>query len=374
MDLEANIRARIEAVLLNDARRYADLRLMAEDDEPLGHDAFDEERNFYQRIISSYRSAVNEVNVLLEENISFLSTFCRIVENIKEKENFPEICSVIVEALLQDLGVEYCSIVLFDEPSPVDEPLHLEGIREDQKLIYIHSDPRLLGSRDFKRAVAALAQESLNPTNIPDVYQDARFDGIDFSCVVRSLACLPIVSFNRAVGALIVSHSLPHSFNDNHTRLFSILSGIISHARLLTGKRPSGTLPAPDAVPGDRQDVTSIVLMNFEQRGADGSMRPLETEAVLGLRSRLAAALEPTDILLLYDEKELLLLAPGVQAHQIPPRVKKLKDAFLDWRTRQAEKMSTVQMSFGFSSCEGSEDIARTLEVASLIMKPDRET
>ena len=49
MNIEDRIRSRIEAILMNDARNYAEIRGMAEGEEPIHEDSFEEERNLYQR-------------------------------------------------------------------------------------------------------------------------------------------------------------------------------------------------------------------------------------------------------------------------------------------------------------------------------------
>jgi hypothetical protein len=72
MEIEDRIRTQIEAILVNDARNYSEIKQMAEDGEPLDASLPTEERNLYHRIINSYRNAVSEVNKLLEENIGSL--------------------------------------------------------------------------------------------------------------------------------------------------------------------------------------------------------------------------------------------------------------------------------------------------------------
>ena len=151
MEIEDRIRTQIEAILVNDARNFSEIKKMAAEDEPLEADVLTDERNLYHRIINSYRNAVSEVNKLLEENIGSLSGFYRIVESIKEKEDFQEICSQIVDCILQDFGADYCSL-LFPES---DNTLCLEGIREDRKFLRIHSKTSLLGKQGIRAGTGA---------------------------------------------------------------------------------------------------------------------------------------------------------------------------------------------------------------------------
>jgi hypothetical protein len=213
--------------------------------------------------------------------------------------------------------------------------------------------------------------------NIPDVNKEQRFNGVDFSSVVRSLVCLPILLRNEPLGALLVSHSLPHFFNENHIRLLKILSGVISHLKFLTGKRmAAGVSDSSNVAPGAdpaRCDVISIVLMSFDLVDANGNITAPDRDVVLGLRGRLARILEPGEVVLLYEEKELLMLSPGTPADQVPARVGKVREAFLNWRSTQPERLRTMRISLGFSTCEGTDDIARTLEIASIMIHPDQE-
>jgi len=55
MEIEDRIRTRIEAILVNDARNFTEIKNMASDDEPLeAEDILADERNLYHRIIPEY--------------------------------------------------------------------------------------------------------------------------------------------------------------------------------------------------------------------------------------------------------------------------------------------------------------------------------
>ena len=374
IDLEGKIRSRIEAVLINDARNYDEMRTVATEEDPLENDPFAEERNLYQRIISSYRSAVSEVNGLLEENVGFLSGFYRIIETIKDKENFQEICSQIVECVLQDLGAEYCSLVFHPKEGPEGEPHCLEGIREQRKFVCSHSHSTLLNSKEFDEVVARLMNGAADCDNIGDVYREPRFDRIDFPSVIRSLVCLPIRVRQACVGSLILGHSLPHFFTDNHTRVLKILASTIAHLWLLTSQRavcvPAQPSSHPQPCGEESEETLSIVLLNFE---SDGPARRLLTdrETIRSIRSPLARTLDGKESILLYDDAELLVLLPGTTAEMLATRTARLREAFEDWKAAQGERAQFIRLNLGFSTCEGGEDLARTLKMASLMMRAD---
>ncbi|MBN1568810.1 MAG: GAF domain-containing protein [Acidobacteria bacterium] len=373
MEIEERIRTQIEAILVNDARNYTEIKNMAEDDEPLDASLPTEERNLYHRIINSYRNAVSEVNKLLEENIGSLSGFYRIVESIKEKEDFQEICSQIVDCILQDFGADYCSL-LFPESA---DTLCLEGICEDRKFLRIHSKTSLLGSREFEQELTRMAEEFPDCLSIEDIYKEPRFNNVDFPGVVRSVLCLPILLRNTPVGFLILSHSLPSYFHDNHIRVLKILGSFIAHLRLLhqEGHLLPQIQPASASTPrgAEKQDIYAVVLMEFDAQDAYGRWIPLYKDAIRDIRSRLQRALEEVESVLFYGENDLLALLPGVSSENLPARIRGLRETFNRWQTDHAEDHRNARMNMGFSVCEGEEDFSRTLEVASAVMHPESE-
>jgi hypothetical protein len=374
MNIEDRIRSRIEAILVNDAKSYADLRGMADSDEPFEQDTFEEERNLYQRIINNYRSAISEVNHLLEESVDFLSGFYRVLESIKEKSSFQDICAQIVDCVLQDFGAEYCSL-LFLEPFEKDvDPFCLEGVREDRKFLRVHSHSTLLGSAEFEHVVAQLATESSECQNISDVYKDPRFNAVDFPSVVRSLACLPICLNQRPIGALILSNSLPHFFKDNHIRVLKILVSIVAHLRLVTMGLPHASSSlVREACPQskDDPDIFSIILLDFERVDSFKRSRTLDKENIRTIRKWLLLYLGPRESIAFNGDHELIMFLPGTTADRLPARVLGLQDAFQRWRAEQGERLRNVRMNVGFSACEEGDDLARTLEVASILMHPE---
>jgi hypothetical protein len=372
MEIEERIRSQIEAILINDAKNFSEIKKMASADEPLEADALADERNLYHRIINSYRNAVGEVNKLLEQNIGSLSGFYRIVESIKEKADFQEICSQMVDCILQDFSADYCSL-LFPES---DSTLCLEGIREDRKFLRIHSKTSLLGSREFERELALMAEEtSPECLNIQDIYREPRFNSVDFPGVVRSVLCLPILLRNASVGYLILSHSLPSYFHENHIRVLKILGSLVAHLRFLHqgGGLLLAPIPAPEAnqVIPEKPEAYSVVLMEFDSQDVYGRHVPLQREAVREIRMRLQSVLEGKQSVLFYSEKELLVFMPGVSSEMLPARIRKLREAFHQWRADRLEEQRNARINLGFSTCEGEEDLSRTLEIASVVMHPE---
>jgi hypothetical protein len=375
LDIEGRIRSRIEAILINDARGYAELRTMAAEEEPLENDPFAEERNLYQRIINNYRNAVREVNNLLEENVGFLSGLCRIVETIKEKDNFQEICSQIVDCILQDLGAEFCSLVFHAQPAQEGGPLYLEGVKEQQKVLFSHSHAALLGSPELAEIVSHLADEDGEYFMVGDVYREPRFNTVDFPSVVRSLVCLPIRVHHKPQGALVLSHSLPHFFTRNHTRVLRILASTVAHLWLLTAQRATSAVIAQESQPQPSAEANekalSIVLLNFESAGSARRLLA-DGEVIRSIQSPFSRTLEGKEFILPYESTGLLVLLPGTPEERVFERATRLREAFEQWKSAQGETARYIQLNLGYATCENGEELARSLEVASQMLHMDQ--
>jgi hypothetical protein len=374
-DFEGKIRSRIEAILINDARNYAEMKTMASEEEPLETDPFAEERNLYQRIVNNYRNAIGEVNNLLEENVSLISGLCRIVEEIKEKEDFQEICSQIVNCVLQDVCAEFCSLVFRPQEEWSGNPLYIEGVREQQKLLFSHSHPTLLGSQEFAQVVERLMEEASGSLQIGDVYRDPRFHNVDFPSVVRSLVCIPIRVHQKPLGALVLSHSLPRFFTQNHVRVLTILASMVAHLWIMTEPRGKLTVVPPGSPPtpaDDESEVLSIVLINFERAGS--LRRPVADKGLIrSLSHPLSWQLIGKESLLPHEQEGLLILLPGIPEERLFDRVGRLRLAFEEWRAHQGDTAQNIQLSLGYASCASGDELSRTLEVAEQMLRAGKD-
>ncbi len=374
MEIEDRIRTRIEAILINDARNFSEIKKMADEGEPFeGAEILADERNLYHRIINSYRNAVGEVNKLLEENIGSLSAFYKIVESIKEKQDFHEICSQIVSCLLQDFGADYCGLFFPDG----DGTLRLEGIYEDRKFLRIHFKSSLLGNKEFERELTRMAGESPDCLNIEDVYKEPRFNAVDFPGVVRSILCLPILIHDAPVGFLVLSHSLPSYFKDNHVRVLKIIGSFIAHLRLLHrygGDAVPAAAPAFSAADvSEKPDAYAVALLEFDGPDTYGRRVPLNAKSVREIRTRIRSTLGERESVLFYGERELMVFMPGVTAELVAARVRALRETFNRWRGERLDERRDIRINLGFSVCGGEEDLVRTLEVASLVAHPESD-
>jgi hypothetical protein len=376
METDERIRSRIEAILANDARNHAEVRRVASEEGFPTAGESGEERSLYQRVIHTYRNAIAEVNRRFEENVWFLSGFCRILEAIKEEGDFQETCQRIVDCVLQEFGAEYCALVIFND-SGLDPPcLCVEGIQETEKFISIHSSPLLAGSNELGQILMSVAEEEPAGTAINDVYVDARFQAVDFPSVIRSLLCIPVTLHRKTIGFLALAHSIPCHFNNDHTRILRILAGLLASVRRLTSGKSSEpeSLTRSPAVNEDADGgVLSVVLMDFEAPGPGGKYVPLDRETVLVIRKWIAPDLTGRECALFYGEKSLLLMLPGTTADVLLSRIRDFQSAFLDWKKGQSEKWQAARINIGYSTCRADEDLLQTLQAASALMHAEPE-
>ncbi len=378
MDIEGRVRSRIEAILLHDARQHAELKDMASEDEPSIVEPFSEERALFERIIASYRSAIVEVNGLLEENIEFLSAFCRIIEKIKYKVDVEEICVDIAHGVLEDFEAEYCGMVFHLGLENDGQPFCLEGTREDHEFLRIHGGGSLSGSPRSYEVVANLAKEGPdNSLNIPDVYRDARFQAVDWPSVVRSLVCATVTHQGEDVGMLILGHSTPSYFRENHVRILRVLAGIIGHVRLLAsatvreGPAPQVGRP-PEGI--EEPDTLSVVLLQVESPEPRPGVLSPAVKTLLEIRNVLAGSLQGRDSVSLHRGDELLLLFPGVTPERLSSRVSHIRRVFRAWQAGHPDpRCAGLRMNIGFATCGAGDDLARVLELASAVLHAELE-
>ncbi|MFQ5455588.1 MAG: ATP-binding protein [Nitrospirota bacterium] len=151
-----------------------------------------------------------------------LSAFRRIASTLSEKFDVKEICDQVVKVLADELGMEYCSIMLVDE----DEKMVV-----NQAGIVPQHEPsnRIFLNRAFRlgEGVAGMAAEKNQSILITDVEHDTRFLKIPSSIKIKSLLCLPMSSKGKVVGVLNLSHPKKNFFNENHESVFSILATLV---------------------------------------------------------------------------------------------------------------------------------------------------
>jgi GGDEF domain-containing protein len=99
----------------------------------------------------------------------------------------------------------------------------------------------------------------------------------------------------------------------------------------------------------------------------------LDRETLREIRERLREGLDPKESLLSYEDGQLIALLPGVSADQLPSRVRSLRDGFRRWKAEHSHPVTDIHMSLGFSAGEDGDDLARTLDMASQVMRAETD-
>jgi hypothetical protein len=261
--------------------------------------------------------------------------------------------------------------VFFDD-DPAYRHLCLEGVKENRKFLRIHSRSELLGSEELEKVLIGMSAESPECRNIGDVYREPQFINVDFPSMVRSLVCIPVTSVQRTIGLLIMSHSRPRYFNDNHIRVLKILASFAAHLKLLTGKR-TADVPSDESTRGESADLLSLVALEFEVQDSYRRWVAPDTEILCSIRTVLFEALGGKGAVLFRGERELIALLPGFDSHQLHGTVCAIRNAFHAWRASQTAGLSSMRMNLGCATCEGEDDLERALEIAGHLMHPETE-
>jgi len=371
MEADDQIRNRIEAILTNEARNDAEVQRVASEEGDQCSPDPRQGNNLYLRVISTFRGALSQVNSRLEENIWFLSGFYRILENIKEQGDFQEICLRVVDSVLQEFGAEYCAISVAMNRTPAADSFIVEGISETERFVRVHSGVSLAGSEQLPLLLRAVANESPDGVVIADVYRDSRFQAVDFPSVIRSMACLSITLNKTPIGLLVLGHSYPQHFSEDHIRVLRILAGLLAHARRLTasasGSPAVRTLSTEASSPQSDRGL-SLAILELQEPGPGGKLVPLEKDLVLEVKRFIARELSGEESALLYRDREILVLLPGLLSEDLPVRIGRLQQAFAQWKASQQDKSAAATMEIGYSTFGADIDLESMLEAASAVM------
>lgn len=153
-----------------------------------------------------------------------LSAFQRIVATVNKKSNMKVICEEVVEILSDELGLDHCSVMLLDESG--DYVVNQAGV--SSKAV---SREEVFLNRSFKvgEGVAGMVAKNNAPILISDVDKDGRYLKIESAVDIGSLLCLPILSGEKVIGVLNLSHARRKFFSKHHEKVFSVLSATVGH-------------------------------------------------------------------------------------------------------------------------------------------------
>jgi len=157
--------------------------------------------------------------------------FRKIQEAMQHVPNISETCRAILDATVDVLDVENCSLMLIDPASGELSVRAARGKNEGKSVYYpYHSG----GGKRFKRGegVAGWVLKEGKAVMVNDVREEPRFvmtSGLNGN-KVRSLVCFPILERDQVVGVFNLSHSKKGAFEEGDKLALSYISNQVGAA------------------------------------------------------------------------------------------------------------------------------------------------
>ena len=146
-----------------------------------------------------------------QHRLSEVSTLYALAKQMISSLELDAVLDSIVSALKLSINCRACSLFLLDKKSQMLEIKTAAGIKRKWR-----KEARLKVGEGIAGKVAAEAK----PLYIPDTRQDPSF--IPFDPAVRSLLVVPMISKDKAIGALCIDDNKPDAFSPDDGRLLTI--------------------------------------------------------------------------------------------------------------------------------------------------------
>jgi signal transduction histidine kinase/ActR/RegA family two-component response regulator len=180
-----------------------------------------EERNLYAKFLEG-------ANIQFEEKVRELSLLKRVGDIISSTFDIESFCRKLVSIVIEETPAENCSLLLKDKHT---EKLILRAAFGARDKIISFFDDINKSSVTFSVGEGVAGKVALEGKVIliDDVKNDERFDRNRKSNLpISSLLCCPLVLQNQVLGAVNLSSSQTHAFNDNDMRSITVFSAFVS--------------------------------------------------------------------------------------------------------------------------------------------------
>jgi len=161
----------------------------------------------------------------LEDGKKEFILFRKIQGAMRHLPDFPETCKAVLDAVMDEMEVENCSIMLQDPNTGELTVLAARGKNEKNSVYYTDS------SYDGKRfkpgeGIAGWVLKEGQAALVNDVNNEPRFVSVKkgLSPEVRSLVCFPIRDKDQVVGVFNLSHSRKGAFDEGKKLALSYIS------------------------------------------------------------------------------------------------------------------------------------------------------
>jgi len=158
-----------------------------------------------------------------EDLIRALSAFHRLAENLHGKTTVDAICCEVTSIMAEELHLENCSIMLFNEERSLLTLQCGAGSKFDEK---VH---RKRSAIQAGKGIAGTVAQGGTPLYIEDVSQDPRFITLESSVKVGSMLCLPVITGDEILGVINMSHPDKGAFCIKQFEVFNTLSMTVGH-------------------------------------------------------------------------------------------------------------------------------------------------
>ena len=190
-----------------------------------------EAKNFSQKNLPEIiDSSFEKVSLSQGEDKAF-NLFRRVQEAMRHVPNIGDTCKAILDAVIDEMDAENCSVMLLD-PASGDLSVRAARGKNEGKSVY-YADHSGNGKR-FKlgEGIAGWVLKEGQAVMLNDVKEEPRFvmtAGLDDS-KVRSLVCFPIREKDQVVGVFNISHSKKRAFEEGDKLALSYISNQVGAA------------------------------------------------------------------------------------------------------------------------------------------------
>jgi transcriptional regulator with GAF, ATPase, and Fis domain len=172
---------------------------------------------------------LREINLSFQEKNKAFILFQKVQGAMRYIPDFGETCKAILEAVMDGMEAENCSLMLRD---PISGDLTIRAARgknEGKSVFYQDSSGN---GKKFKsgEGIAGRVLKEGKATLLNDVNQEPHFVKTDGLNKVRSLICYPIREKDQVVGVFNLSHSQRDAFSEGDKMALSYVSNQVGAA------------------------------------------------------------------------------------------------------------------------------------------------
>ncbi len=172
-----------------------------------------------------FKSSETPIDSLLadKKNKVYL-LFQRVQGAMRYVPDFGQTCKAILDAIIDEMDVENCSVMLEDPISGYLTVFAARGKNEEKSIFY--PEPSKNGKK-FKsgEGIAGWVLKEGQAVMLHDVHQEPRFVKVSgFNDNIHSLICYPIREKDQVVGVFNISHSKKGAFTEADKMAFSYIS------------------------------------------------------------------------------------------------------------------------------------------------------